>query len=88
VTPKKHYVDNSGVITYHTATVDTLDIKGNEAAVNMKVRYEMKPVMIPGTPKPVSVPPVEVDTPNTWVWVGDDWYLMFQPSYDPPVLKY
>jgi hypothetical protein len=48
----------------------------------------MKPVMIPGTPKPVSVPPVEVDTPNTWVWVGDDWYLMFQPSYDPPVLKY
>lgn len=88
VTPKKHYVDNSGVITYHTASIDTVAIKGNEAAVNMKVRYEMKPVMIPGTPKPVSVPPIDVETPNTWVWVGDDWYLMFQPSYDPPVLKY
>jgi len=88
VTPKKHYVDNSGVITYHNATIDTVAIKGNEAAVNMKVRYEMKPVMIPGTPKPVSVPPVDVETPSTWVWVGDDWYLMFQPSYDPPLLKY
>lgn len=88
VTPKKHYVDNTGVITYHTASIDTIAIKGNEAVVNMKLRYEMKPVTIPGTPKPISVPPVDVESPNTWVWVGNDWYLVYHPSYDPPVLKY
>ena len=88
VTPKKHYVENAGVITYLAASLDTTAIEANEAKVNMKLRYEVKPTFIPGAPKPIEVLPVDVDLPNTWVWVADDWYLVFQPSFDPPVLKY
>ncbi len=87
-TPKAHYLANVGVITYLShSTIDTT-ISGNVATANMKLQYEVKPTFIPGVPKPISVPKVDVETPTTWVWVGDDWYLVFSPSYDRPVLQY
>ena len=88
VTPKAHYLNSVGVITYINASLDTVIISGNEAKVNMKLRYEVKPTVIPGAPKPIEVPPVDVDSPNTWVWVKDDWYLVYHPTFDPPMLKY
>lgn len=88
VTPKQHYLNSVGVITYYSATLDKLQIEGNEAAVDMKVRYEVKPVTLPSTGKPISIEPFDTELPNTWVWVGDDWYLVYKPSFDPPMLKY
>lgn len=88
LTPKKVYLDNSGVITYLQSSVDKIEIKGNEAFVNMKLKYEMKPTMTPFSQKPISVSPVDVETPTTWVWVGNDWYLVFAPSFEPQPLKY
>lgn len=87
-TPKKHYLENTGVITYLSYATDKIAIRGNEADVNIKLRYEVKPVMMPSTGKPISVAPVDVESPGTWVWVGDDWYFVYSPSFDPPVLKY
>lgn len=87
-TPKKFYLENTGVITYLAYTPDKMTIKGNEADVNVKIRYEVKPVIIPSTGKPISVTPVDVDSPGTWVWVGDDWYFVYSPAFDPPVLRY
>lgn len=88
ITPKKSYLDNAGVITYLQSSVDKIEIKGNEAFVNMKLKYEMKPTMTPFSPKPISVAPVEVESPNTWVWVGNDWFLVYAPSFEPQPLKY
>lgn len=87
-TPKKNYVEAVGVITYLDAKLDTVEIVGNEARVNMKLRYEVKPTIVPFTGKPIVVAPVDVESPNTWVWVDDDWYLVYHPTFDPPVLKY
>lgn len=87
-TPKKLYVDNAGVISYLTYSVDEVKISGNEANVSMKIRYEVKPTILPTTGKPISVPPVDVDFPTRWVWVANDWYLVYTPSFDPPTLKY
>lgn len=87
-TPKKLYVDNAGVITYLTYSVDEIKISGNEANVNMKIKYEVKPTILPTTGKPISVPPVDVESPTRWVWVANDWYLVYTPSFDPPALKY
>lgn len=88
-TPRAHYINSVGVITYLNASLDTATIEGNEAKVNMKLRYEVKPTVIPGAPKPIEVPAVDVDSPNTWVWVKDDWYLVYHPTFEPqPILKY
>jgi hypothetical protein len=87
-TPKAHYLANSGVITYIQHAVDKMDIQGNVADVGMKVKYEMKPVMTPFTSKPIQVLPVEVEVPTTWVWVADDWYIKYAPSFEPPLLNY
>lgn len=87
-TPKKMYLDNSGVILYLGYSIDEVKISGNEANVNMKIRYEVKPMVLPATGKPISVPPVDVDSPTRWVWVDNDWYLVYTPSFDPPMLNY
>lgn len=87
-TPKAHYLANVGVITYLSYMTKDIVVSGNEASVNMKLQYEVKPTFIPGVPKAITVPPVDVEAANTWVWVGDDWYLVFSPSYDRPVLQY
>lgn len=87
-TPKKLYLDNVGVITYLSFTVEDVSIKGNEASVKMKLKYEVKPTFLPSTGKKVTLSPVEVDVANTWVWVNNDWYMVFAPSYEPPQLKY
>jgi hypothetical protein len=87
-TPKKSYLENTGVITYLNATLDKITIRGNEADVLTKLRYEMKPFILPSTGKPISVAPVDVDSPGTWVWIGDEWYLVYSPAFDVPMLRY
>lgn len=87
-TPKKYYLENVGSITYLSFSVDDIAITGNEASVRMKLKYEVKPTIIPMTGKPLSVPPVDVESPSTWVWVGGDWYMVYAPSFEPPQLKY
>lgn len=86
--PQKNYLENVGVITYLNFTVDDMIITGNEASVKTKIKYEVKPTMMMNTGKPITVPPVEVDSPSTWVWVANDWFLVYAPSFDPPQLSY
>lgn len=85
--PKKNYLENMGVITYHGFNVEGYEIEGNEARVKMKIKYEMKPTLLPSG-RTVKVDPVEVEATNTWVWVGDDWYLLYAPAVGEPFLKY
>ena len=87
-TPKKAYLDNVGVITYLSASVNELTINGNEADVKMKLRYEVQPTILPSTGKKITLPAADVESPTKWVWVGNDWFLMFTPSFEPPQLKY
>lgn len=87
-TPKKNYLDNVGVITYLTYAIDKLAITGNEANVNMKARYEVKPTLNPLSGKPIELPAIDVEIPTKWVWVADDWFLVYTPSFEPSVLKY
>lgn len=86
-TPKKNYLENVGVIMYQGFTVDDVVIAGNEASAKMKIKYEVKPTMLPSG-KSITVAPVEVEAVNKWVWVGNDWYLVFSPSYGQTNLKY
>lgn len=88
VTPKKAYLDNVGVIIYRSASVNELTINGNEAAVKMQLRYEVQPTILPSTGKKITLPVADVEAATKWVWVGNDWFLMFTPSIEPPQLKY
>lgn len=84
---KKTYVENAGAITYHTFSVEDVSMAGSEATVKMKAKYEMKPTFLPSG-KPIKLEPIEVELTNTWVWVGNDWYLMYSPAYGQPYLRY
>ena len=86
--PKKFYVSSVGVITYLTYKTEDLSIVGNEANVKMKIKYEVTPTTLPTTGTKLTSPPVEIETPTMWVWVGNDWYMVYKPSYDPAMLEY
>ena len=60
---------------------------GNEATVKMKIKYEVKPTPLPSG-KSITVEPKEVDASNTWVWVGNNWHLVYAPAFGQPNLKY
>jgi hypothetical protein len=85
--PKKDYLMTAGGINYHTFSVLGVTMQGNEANVKMKFKYDVPKTMLPSG-RTVEVKPVEVDAENAWVWVGDDWYLIFKPSYEAAVLNY
>lgn len=87
-TPLKFYLDNVGTISYLSFSTVGTKVEGNEAKVQSKLKYEIKPTMLPSSGKPIKVDPIEVDIENTWVWVGSEWYLVYSPSYDQPILKY
>lgn len=87
-TTKKMYVENVGVITYLSFSLEDVTVSGNEAKVKLKVKYEVKPTMLPTGGKPLTVPPVEIEMENKWVWVGSDWYMVIAPAVGPQELKY
>lgn len=87
-TPLKYYLENVGVITYLTYSHEEPSIDGNQATVKMKLKYEVKPTTLPFGKTSIKVEPIEVDASNTWVWVGNDWYLVYSPSFGEPNLKY
>lgn len=80
------FMQTQGMLIYHEAKPLETKISGNEAEVKLKIKYESKPLMVSG--KPVSVPVTEVEVTNTWVWIGDNWYMVYKPTTGAPFLKY
>lgn len=87
VTPKKTYLENVGVISYQSFSIVDSTLSGNEAEVKMKFKYEIKPTIMPNG-KSIKVESVEVEASNTWVWVKDDWYMVYAPSFGQANLQY
>lgn len=88
ITSQNIYVESSKVITYQSYKIADISISGNEASVTMNTRYELKPYILPMTGKSIKVDPVDAEVPTKWVWVGDEWYFVYAPSFDQPFLRY
>jgi hypothetical protein len=84
---KKVYLNSVGVINYKTYSLQSTEILGNEALVKMKLSYEIPKTLLPSG-KSLEVKPVEVEAENGWVWVGNDWYMVYSPSFGQPNLHY
>ena len=85
---KKSYVNNSGIITYRSYTLGEIAIAGTEASVPVKISYEVKPTVLEATGREITKPVTETDLATKWVWVDNDWFMVFSPAYDATVLKY
>jgi len=85
-TPRQSYVQNLGIITYYKANIEKVVMLDNFATVEMKVEYEVKPFPLFG--KTVSAPAKEFEVRNQWVWVNDNWYLIYKSPVGESLLKY
>ncbi len=87
VVTEKNYISSVGVMTYLSYEQPAVVINGNEATVTAKIKYEVQPTTLPNG-RVLKLPATDAETVSTWVWVNDNWYLVFRPTPGEPTLKY
>ena len=73
-------------LQYLDYEVKGAQIQGNIAGVLTKVRVEVKPTQIKG--QEFEMEPREDLVPMEWVWVGDDWYAVYEGPAETRFLRY
>lgn len=87
MTSEKAYLDNTGNITFLSYEAGDVVVNGNEARVKMKIKFEVKPTQMPSG-RSVTIAPMDTEVTHTWVWVGNNWYFVYSPSFGQPNLSY
>ena len=77
INSKEAHRSSMGPISYISYSVGDVSVKGNEAKVHVSTKYEIKPTVVPMMAEPLQVAPTEVPTEMTWVWVIDDWFVVY-----------
>lgn len=85
-TPKDNYVRTMGVLTYHSANVVSVNMADNFARVEMKVNYEVKTIPVNG--KVIKMPPSDNEISSEWIWINDNWYIVYAPAVGERFLQY
>ncbi|MEW6446142.1 MAG: sialidase family protein [Pseudomonadota bacterium] len=82
-----HFRMRIGNIKYNNAVMQQIvEIQENVAKVKFTVNYSVNSVPVNG--RIINIPPHDTEVTTTWVWVHDNWYLMFEPAVGKPYLKY
>jgi hypothetical protein len=74
---KEKHQGSLGPIKYIKYSVGDVSVKGNEAKVHVDISYEIKSTMLPQSSKPLELAPTDASAETTWVWVIDDWYMVY-----------
>jgi hypothetical protein len=85
--PKKDFLEKAGNINYYKYEIVKSKVEGNVAEVEQKITFDSKPILLPNG-KTVDVKKSTQDVKSTWVWVGDNWYLVYAPAFGRPLLTY
>ncbi len=73
--PFDYYSAHRGPMVYRSYNIEDLKIEGNEATVRIKVKYEVPKIIILG--KETSMPPKEITTEDTYLFIDGTWYRKF-----------
>ena len=85
-TPEASFLSGASYLTYNSYSYKDIALNGNEATVQMKVSYEAKSAFLVG--KVVKLPPTDAEMENSWVWIANDWYLVYKPAVGVQLLNY
>lgn len=87
MTSKKDFVDHQGNIVYHKFKLNSIEIKGNVATVKMDINYSTLPVTVLGYKAPAR-PPMDFEITNSWVWIYNNWFMVYKPTIGDQPLVY
>ena len=73
--PLDYYSSRRGPMVYHQYEILDAEIKGNEALVKARVRYEIPSFRIMG--RETSVPPKDFPIEDTWLFIDGKWHRKF-----------
>ncbi|NEX19235.1 exo-alpha-sialidase [Thiorhodococcus mannitoliphagus] len=74
----RDYLTKTGMIKYESAKIDSIDINGARAELQVKLRASIPSYKLPTTGEVVSKPEKEVTVSSVWLWVDGDWYKEFR----------
>ena len=73
--PFDYYAAHRGPMVYHSYSIESVRMEGNEAFVKIKVRYEVPKITILG--KDTSIPVKEVVAEDTYLFIDGTWHRKF-----------
>jgi hypothetical protein len=73
--PYDSYMAHRGLILYRSYNIEDVKIRGNEAIVKVKVKYEVPKLIILG--KETSVPLTEMITEDVYLFIDGTWHRKF-----------
>lgn len=73
--PFDYYSSHRGPMVYHRYSLEDMKIEGNVAMVKTKVNYDVPKILLMG--KETSIPPKEVLTEDTYLFIDGKWYRRF-----------
>jgi hypothetical protein len=73
--PFDYYASHRGPMVFHSYSIEGVRIEGNEAFVNLKVRYEVPKITI--LSKETSIPSKEITAEDTYLFIDGTWYRKF-----------
>lgn len=83
---KQAYIANQAAFTYYAASPETFEVTGNRGKVSLKYDFELPEVMLGG--KQIKVPRTQEKTVEDWIWIDDDWYLVYKNIMGKDLLVY
>lgn len=85
-TSQKAFSSFQGNLLFHSYQIDKLEILGNIARVSVKTNFEVPVTEILG--QKFSQPPTDALMTNEWVWMHNDWYMVYQTPLGNRSLEY
>lgn len=83
---KEAFFANQAAFTYYAARSEGHEVTGRRGKVNIVYEFELPEVMFQG--KMVKVPRTEEKTVQDWLWIDDDWYLVYKNIMGRDLLVY
>ncbi len=85
-TSHKSFSSFQGNLRFQSYQIDKLEILGNIARVSVKTKFEVLPTELMG--KQFSQPPTDAFMTNEWVWMHDEWFMVYQSPLGNRALEY
>ena len=85
-TSHKSFSSFQGNLRFQSYQIDKLEILGNIAKVSVKTKFEVLPTEVMG--RQFSQPPTDAFMTNEWVWMHDEWFMVYQSPLGNRALEY
>jgi hypothetical protein len=88
VAKKDFMAGRGGLILFHSAETDSAEISVKRRIAEVKVKYSFSVPKTVVSGEEFEVPPTGDTLPSIWLWMDDNWYMLYKPAMGNAFLQY